>query len=119
MNSRPDLRPDPGDIHGDAWEVYEVTPDYRRSRLWLDDTRTSCIIRTEHLADEALAESNRQQFNDSHGKRFGDGKIVARVPLNKFYAELAAKIREGDKDHAKWWLNSDEARPFRTFRGRL
>jgi hypothetical protein len=41
------------------------------------------------------------------------------VPLNKFFAELAGKIRQGDKDHAKWWLNSDEARPFRTFRGRI
>ena len=110
-------RPDPRDIHGGDWEVYEVTPHYRRSRLWIGEG--SFIVRTEYLADEALAESNRQQFDDSQGKRFGDGRVIARVPLNKFFAELSGKIRQGDKDHAKWWLNSDEARPFRTFRGRI
>ena len=112
--------PDPRDIHGGDWEVFEVTPHYRRSRLWISDDQY--IMRTEFLADEELVEQNRQAFNDSHGKRFGDGKIVARVPLNMLYGsktEIAKKLREGDSDHLRWWLNRDDAKPFRTFRGRL
>jgi len=108
---------DPRDIHGGDWEVVEVTPDYIRSRLWIDADRY--ILKTEYLADEELIALNQQEFNDSYGKRFGDGKVVARVPLNKFYADLAAKIREGDRDHLKWWLDNPDNRPYRTFRGQI
>ena len=113
---------DPSNIHSDAWEVYEVTPDYRRARIWLDPERTQCIVRTEHLASDALIDANRQSFDDSQGRRFGDGKVVGRIPLNVLYApqnQLVEKLKEGDKDHAKWWLNSEAARPFRTFRGNI
>lgn len=111
-------RLDPSQIRdGGEWEVYEITDTYRRSRLWLDDQQY--IIRTEYLADEELLEDNRQLYNDSDGKRWGDGKVVARIPLNKFYADLAGKIREGDKDHLKWWLDQSDNRMFRTFKGRI
>ena len=99
---------DPRDIHGGDWEVFEVTPEYRRSRLWLDDTRY--IQRTEYLAEDTLIESNRQSFDESQGKRFGDGKIVARIPLNILYgskSEVAKKLKEGDSDHLRWFLNRD------------
>lgn len=111
---------DPRDIHGRDWEVFEVTPEYRRSRLWLDDK--SYIVRTEYLGEEELIALNQQELAESEGKRFGDGKVVARVPLNMLFGnetEIAAKLREGDRDHLRWWLNSEKARPFRTFRGRV
>jgi hypothetical protein len=47
---------------------------------------------------------------------------VARVPLNVFYgseSEITKKLKEGDHDHLKWWLNSDQAKPWRNFRGRV
>jgi hypothetical protein len=100
--------------------VFEVTPEYRRSRLWIDDK--SYIQRTEYLAEETLVESNRRAFDESQGKRFGDGRIVARIPLNVLFgsgSEIAARLKEGDRDHLKWFLNRDEARPWRRFRGRL
>jgi hypothetical protein len=102
------------------WEVFEVTPEYRRSRLWIDDK--SYIQKTEYLAEDLLIESNREAFNDSQGKRFGDGKIVGRIPMNILYgsnSEVAKKLKEGDSDHLKWWLNGEAGRPWRRFRGRL
>lgn len=114
MNSRLD----PSQIRdGGDWQVYEVTDTYRRSRLWLDADRY--IIRTEYLADDDLLEDNRQLYNDSQTKRFGDGQVVARIPMNKFYADLVGKIREGDKEHLKWWLDQSDNRKYRTFRGRI
>lgn len=113
---------DAASIHSDAWEVYEVTPDYRRSRIWLDLERTKCIVRTEHLASDDLIAANQQSLHDSQGQRFGDGKVVASVPLNVLYDpknQIAAKLKEGDKDHLRWFLDREEARPWRTFRGRL
>lgn len=100
-----------------AWEVFEVTPEFRRSRLELEPGKF--IIKTEHFADEELVEDNKRLFDESLSQRFGDGKVIARIPLNKFYQDLAGGVRTGDKDHLKWWLNRDENRPFRTFRGRV
>jgi hypothetical protein len=113
------FRPEPSDASG-SWEVFEVTPEYRRSRLWIDDR--SYIQRTEYLAEETLVESNARAFDQSQGKRFGDGRIVARIPLNVLYgskSEIAVKLKQRDLDHLRWFLNRDEARPWRRFRGRL
>lgn len=107
------------DASGD-WELYEVTPDYRRYRLWINED--SFIQRTEYLASDELLEANRQEYNDSDGKRWGDGKVVARIPLNVLFSpehQIAEKLREGDTEHLKWWLNRSENRPFRTFKGTI
>lgn len=87
----------------------------RRYRLELEPG--TFIIRTEYLADEELQEENRQLFNASETKRFGDGRVIARVPMNKLFQEFAG--RWTDEDYTKWWLNRDQNRPFRTFRGKV
>lgn len=111
---------DPRNVESGDWELFEVTPEYRRSRLWISDTQY--IVRTEFLGDDELIESNKQDFNDSEGKRWGDGQVAARIPLNVLFSsksQLAEKAKEGDRDHLRWWLNSDAARPYRTFKGRI
>lgn len=108
---------DPDEIRDGNWEVFEVTPEYRRSRLWLDDTQT--IVRTEYLAEDDLIASNQQSLHDSQNQRFGDGKVVARVPMHKWAREIAPRLQEGDDDFTKWWLNHENNRPYRSFRGRV
>ncbi len=97
------------------WVLYEQTPHVRRYKLELEPG--VWIIRTENLIDEQLQEENKQLFNDSQTKRFGDGRVIARVPLNKLYQDFDGRWSDGD--FTKWWLNSDQNRPFRTFRGRV
>ena len=112
---------DPSRIPDDAWELVEITPLYRRYVVMIDDAG-SFAMKTEYLANDKLIADNQQEFNDSIGRRFGDGKIVARIPLNVLYSsesEINKKMIEGDEDHLKWWLNSEAARPFRTFRGHI
>ena len=112
-------------IPDDAWELVEVTEDFVRHRAPLERYANGTVVyvqRTTPRGIDAMIEDNRQAFNDSETKRFGDGQIVGRIPLNVLYdpkTQLAEKLREGDKDHMKWWLNSDEARPYRRFRGRV
>lgn len=111
---------DPKDIHGGDWQVVEVTPTYRRSEMHIGNGQF--IQRTEFLADEELVAMNKQEYDDSHGKRWGDGRVVARIPLNVLFSsasQISQKAKEGDKEHLKWWLNSETARPFRTFKGRI
>lgn len=110
--------PDPRDIHGGDWEVFEITPEYRRSRLWISEDQY--IQRTEFLADEQLIADNQQHFNDSIGRRWGDGQVAARIPLNVLFSsksQIVEKAKEGDRDHLKWFLNSEACRPYRTFKG--
>lgn len=100
--------------------MFEVTPEYRRSRLWIDDK--TYIQKTEYLGEDLLIAYNQHRLNESQTQRFGDGKVVASIPMNILYgsnSEVAKKLKEGDSDHLKWWLDSEAGRPWRRFRGRL
>ena len=99
------------------WEVFEVTPTHRRSRLWLDDKQY--IVRTEHLETEALLSQNRELYKDSEGKRWGDGRIAADIPDHVFFREIAPRLRDGDSEYLKWFLNHEDNLKYRTFKGRL
>lgn len=99
------------------WELYEVTPDCRRYRLEIEPGKF--IIRTEWLATDDIIEENKILFNESDGQRWGDGKVAARVPLNVFYQQIAPRLKEGDEDYVKWFLNHESGKPFRTFKGRV
>ena len=112
-------------IRDDAWEFVEITEDFIRHRAPIERLASGDVIyiyRTTPRAIDAMLEDNKRSFEESHNKRFGDGQIVGRIPLNVLFDpanQLVQKIREGDRDHMKWWLNSEAARPFRTFRGRV
>lgn len=103
-----------------SWELHEVTPSYRRWIAHLEGNQY--VMKTEYLADEQLVAENKQLFDDSKHKRFGDGQVVGRIPLNVLYSsqhQLMEKLQEGDRDHMKWWLNSEHALPYRSFRGKI
>lgn len=102
------------------WELHEVTPSYRRWIAHLEGNQY--VMKTEYLADAQLVEENKYLFDESQGQRFGEGQVVGRIPLNVLYSsqhQIMEKLREGDRDHLKWWLNSEHARPYRSFRGKI
>lgn len=121
MDSKTQLRQALEALPDSAWTVGEVTDEYIRSWTQIEIAGTlSTVWRTQYVEDETLQAANRQMYNDSEGKRWGDGRMVARIPLNVVFDEnrqIAEKMREGDRDHLKHWLNSDDAKPFRTFKG--
>lgn len=102
------------------WELAESTPYFRRWISWIGPD--SYVQKTEYLGDAELLEANRQDYDDSFGKKFGDNPRVASIPLNVLYSsqhQLMEKMQEGDKDHLKWWLNREENKQYRTFRGKI
>ena len=113
--------PDPSRIPDSAWEFDGYSSDGLRRHYihWVDKENGVAFRKTENLIEDQLIEQNRQSFNESHSKRFGDGQIVGRIPLNVFYRDFAKRLKEGDDDYAKWWLNNDQHRPYRTFRGKI
>ena len=89
---------------------------------WIDKAKGLGFRKTENLIEAELIARNRESFNDSHGKRFKDdamGTKIASTPLNVFYRDIAPRLKEGDDDYLKWWLNHENNRPYRTFRGRV
>lgn len=102
------------------WTLLRETPSHRYWLGFLPDGKQ--VIKTEFLADEQLVEDNKRLYAESEGKRWGDGQVTARIPLNVLYSsqhQIMEKIKEGDRDHIRWWLNSDHARPYRTFKGKI
>ena len=94
----------------------------RQYVYWIDKENGVGFRKTENLVEEELLAQNRESLNDSYGKRFSNDAIgtkVASIPLNIFYRDFAARLRDGDTDFIKNWLNREENRPYRTFRGKL
>lgn len=113
--------PDPSRIPDHVWEFEGTSSDgMRRTYTCTIDGFT--FRKTENLIEAELLEQNRVSFNESAGKRFRDdpmGTKIASTPLNVFYRDLAPRLQEGDDDFMKWWLNHEQNRPYRTFRGRV
>lgn len=110
---------DPSRIPDDQWEFAGMSADGLRRHYvhWIDRENGTYFKKTENLVDAELLEQNRQDFEESQTQRFGDGKVIARIPLNVFYRDLAP--RQDDRDFVKWWLNHGDNRPYRTFRGKV
>jgi hypothetical protein len=110
--------PDPSRIPDHLWEFEGTSHDgLRRTYTCTIDGYT--FRKTENLVEDELIARNQDSLNESHGKRFGDGRVVGRIPMNVFYRDFAKRLKEGDSDFMKWWLNHSDNRPYRTFRGRV
>lgn len=112
--------PDYSTIPDSAWTLFEVDGNIRRYRCQINDTQT--VIKTETVDDDVLIRANQDELFDSHTRRFGEGRVVGRIPMNVLLdpaTQIIEKLQEGDKDHLKWWLNRGENRIWRNFRGDL
>jgi hypothetical protein len=109
---------DPTTIADSAWEFDKFTEDGGRMFIfWIDRENGTYITKKENTIEPELLAMNKQHLDDSQGKRFGDGKVVSRIPLNIYYRDIVPRL--DDPDHKKWWLNSEQGRPYKTFRGKI
>lgn len=90
------------------------------------------VMKTEFVEADSLFKLNAEERAARNGKRWGAGSgsekggnvpmvRVGRIPLNKLFESggIAHRMRSGDKEHLKWWLNREENQPFRTRDGKL
>lgn len=102
-----------------AWEL-EKDDGLRRVYIhWVDRENGVCIRKVENLPEDALIRDNADSLFESKSKRFGDGVVNARIPLNVFYREMAPRLKEGDEDFVKWFLNHPDKQMYRRFRGKV
>jgi len=116
--------PDPSRIRDDQWEFEGMSQDGLRRHYvhWIDREKGLGFRKTENIVEDELLKFNKESLDNSYGKRFRDDAIgtkMASIPLNIFYRDLAPRLKDGDTDFIKNWLNRDENRPWRTFRGKV
>lgn len=109
-----------------AWRVIERTPTHIVSEAILDSDGKTRIQRRQLIGDEELQAINKHLYETSttFSKREAGalGTPVANIPLSMIYSpqtRIAEKMREGDREHLRWWLDRPENQPFRSFKGHL
>ncbi len=100
-----------------SWKLHERDNETGRS-VWINRDGDNLHWRITYCSDD-IVDSNRVAFNDSIGKKWGAGQIVASIPLNLYYEQLAEAQDQGDDRYVSAWLNDPDNRAFRTFWGRV
>ena len=88
------------------------------------------VMKREPIIEDDLLTMNAERRNNTAGRRWSSGLgsdkggnlpmiHVGAIPLNKYFAEFAPRVQQGDKDFARWFFNRDENKPFRTRDGKI
>lgn len=99
--------------------LFDVDPFTGATQYFYHDEETDeTVIETVQNVDLIL-EANKDSFNSIDEKaRWGDGKMIARIPLNLYY-DLKQKGVVDDEAAFRRWLNDSENRFFRTRPGKV
>lgn len=107
---------------GGDWKVFAADPDIARYVLTSDFGDAVAFV-TVHLLNKEVFDMNVAEEAESSGRRFGDGKVVARIPLNMLDLDelnnVSRALDEGDRQPLRKMLNDPDYKKFRCFRGRI
>lgn len=94
--------------------------DNESYRTWELDLGDRILRKTECKHTAKMFEDNQREYNDSDGQKWGDGKSVARIPMNVlFQSGWAEATKQGDVTWKKRFLNDPDNRKFRIWKGRV
>lgn len=85
---------------------------------WAMIEGTKVRIREVMPVDELLAENAAMQV-DNLNRPWGDGQVVARVPMHVWQKCLAPAIVQNDRQFVSRWLNDADHARFSTRAGRV
>lgn len=105
-------------VYDGEWQLLPSSDPLTRKWIMAVD-ENNFVVKTETLAPSLIAESNAEDLKASDGKRFGDGQVVARIPLGLFYGQLLEPVKQRDQRYLRKFLNDRDNRWMRTFRGQL
>jgi hypothetical protein len=80
---------------------------------------TEFIVKTQTLMPSLVAEENAKDLAASEGKRWGDGQVIGRVPLDMYHKKLVEPTRQKDKKWLSRFWNDPDNRAWRTFKGNV
>lgn len=83
-----------------------------------DENTDECIIETVTDVSEIIELNKRRYNNQSESTRWGDGQVVASIPM-PLLAELQRRGITNDPAKMRAWLNDSDNRHFRTRPGKV
>lgn len=99
--------------------LFDIDPLTGATRYFsYDDATDQCTIETVQDVTEII-ELNKRRFNNmSESSRWGDGQIVASIPM-ALLADLQRRGIAQDQAKMRAWLNDSDNRFFRTRPGKV
>jgi hypothetical protein len=71
------------------------------TRIYTAEVDGMVVQRTEYYAADDLIDANKEIQKMTDNQRWGDGQIVASVPLPFLYSRFGDDIRDGDNTRIK------------------
>jgi len=100
------------------WAVFEHIPGVRT--VYVRDAGDEWEIITDYHNAEATKDANSELEKDTHGRRFGDWRLIASLPPNELAATgLEEALRQGDDRFVSRFLNDPDNRGYKATRGRV
>jgi hypothetical protein len=94
-----------------VWAMCEEVPGQPGKQRWTFNTQTL-------IGD--LLDKNQNLYNDSEGRRFGDGQVIGRMPTQLYFSSGYNEARENkDEKWVKKFWNDADHRKLRTFKGNI
>lgn len=109
-------------FEGGDWKFLDRNPVTGITRYVLDLGNGTSVMRTEYPYTEELFKINAEKQVDSLNRRWGEGQVVASIPMNVLFNPemgLSEAVSEGDEKFLNRWLNDTDHSKFRTRGGRL
>lgn len=104
---------------GNHTRLFSHDPTFGITKWWhWDEEKQAGTIETVQHVDALLDRNVSSQNAQTRLDRWGDGKIVASIPLS-IYAELLGSGKVHDQAYLKRWINDPDNRKFRTRLGRI
>lgn len=104
-------------VYDGDWRLFSHDPETGK-KVWHLDMGSHIVVRTDTPVD-ALFDQNAEDLNNSIGQRWGNGRRVASIPMDVYFAHLAQARKDGDTAYIRKFLNDSDNAKFRTFAGRV
>jgi hypothetical protein len=106
---------------GEGWVDMPTSDPNMRVRIQRNpDNPNQWIVWRQTTVPSLVAEANAVEANANDGRRWGEGRVAARIPLHILYGkQLGEAFKDGDDSYLKKFLNDPDNAWMRTFRGRL
>lgn len=99
--------------------LFDIDPLTGATRYFSYDENTDeCTIETVSDISEIIELNKRRYNNQSESTRWGDGQIVASIPM-EVLADLQRRGIAQDQAKMRAWLNDSDNRFFRTRPGKI
>ena len=103
----------------DGWEIWDYHPESGKLVSVLDLGNGTMVQRTQYLDMSGFFEENKRAYNESVGKKWGAGQVVASIPDHIYYREIMPAKLQDDKAYIRRWINDSDHRAFRRFHGNI